>query len=438
MATFRVSLGQTRVGNLTASVPTVMTRALLPQISLDINGPNEFPRSVGSLFYNTDDDKIYFGGTSKWKKVTDTTVGLLQSTPTNNTLLGEGAGDDITNGAHNTCLGFAAGGNTSTGSHNTFVGSGAGLANTTGAQNTFVGKEAGVTNTTGTLNVFLGYFAGRVNTTGRSNVFIGPEAGTANTAGDDNIFIGRRAGASAPGIDGALLQSRNLFIGVQAGENNTTGRSNVCVGYRSGQLITTGASNIFIGNSAGAICTTGAANICIGNAAGGDITTGQSNVIIGDASLSSGTITNAVAIGSGITGVASGRFYVRHRVAAGGTANAVWVSGGSTTSELADEGSSQRFKQNIRDYDLPTEKFLQLRPVWFQPKEGHGAYDGDMTNYPGLIAEEVAQVAPEYVAWDPVDPALPYSLRYDKFVVTLISEVKKLHQKVLALESLIG
>ena len=64
---------------------------------------------------------------------------------------------------------------------------------------------------------------------------------------------------------------------------------------------------------------------------------------------------------------------------------------------------------------------MQLRPVSFVYREDHGG-DGRTVEY-GLIAEEVADVAPELVAFG--EDGAPYSVRYHLLTPMLLAELQR-------------
>jgi hypothetical protein len=80
--------------------------------------------------------------------------------------------------------------------------------------------------------------------------------------------------------------------------------------------------------------------------------------------------------------------------------------------------SSARFKQDVRDMDDASELLMRLHPVTFRYRP-EAAPGEDGTQY-GLIAEEVATVAPELVAYD--GDGRPYSVRYHVLPALLLSQ----------------
>jgi hypothetical protein len=83
------------------------------------------------------------------------------------------------------------------------------------------------------------------------------------------------------------------------------------------------------------------------------------------------------------------------------------------------ELSSERFKNNIVDTGSQVDKISNLRPVTYETKSGEEQY--------GLVAEEVAEVYPEFVRFDEDGPK---SVNYSRMVSVLIQSVKDLKKEV--------
>ena len=79
--------------------------------------------------------------------------------------------------------------------------------------------------------------------------------------------------------------------------------------------------------------------------------------------------------------------------------------------------SSKRYKDNIEDLEIDTEKLLNLRPVSFRCK--NTGMEGV-----GLIAEEVAEQIKDLVLYDKEDR--PKAVKYDRVGVYLLAVVKEL------------
>ena len=69
---------------------------------------------------------------------------------------------------------------------------------------------------------------------------------------------------------------------------------------------------------------------------------------------------------------------------------------------------------------------MNLHPVTFHYKE-----DGSVLQY-GLIAEEVAKVAPDLVQYD--KQGKPFTVRYHLLTPMLINELQKAHQEIAELK----
>ncbi|QQS42744.1 MAG: tail fiber domain-containing protein [Acidobacteriota bacterium] len=194
-----------------------------------------------------------------------------------NVFLGSSAGEANTLGFRNTLIGVNAGRSSVSDRENTFVGYEAGLNNNGGDYNTFVGDRAGVMNTTGEGNTFVGRNAGEDNTVGLLNTFIGIGSGLSNVTGGGNSYVGYLSGASS--LDGDF----NIMLGYEAGSKTELGNENVFIGYKSGFSSSTGERNTFVGSSSGIFGSGG----------------GSNNTLIGYNTGTSGTLTNATAIGAG-------------------------------------------------------------------------------------------------------------------------------------------
>jgi hypothetical protein len=316
-----------------------------------------------------------------------------------NLSLGLGTGFSDTSGSANTFIGDTAGYANGSGYANTFLGYAAGNLNTTGTNNTFVGAADGVSNNIGELNTFVGSIAGNANTTGSDNVFLGYATGAANISGGDNTFLGIAAGSlNASG-------SGNLFVGANAGASNTTGSFNTFVGDIAGINNTTGQLNTFIGAyNAGLNNTTGSYDVYINNW-GPPSGTESHTMRIGDPSYQANTYIAGI-YGSVI----------------GGNAVAVYVD---SDGQLGTVVSSRRFKEQIHDMGDSSSAMMKLRPVTFLYKP---EYDkGPRTLQYGLIAEEVAEVYPDLVAYDP--DGKPYTVKYQYVTTMLLNEVQKQYRR---------
>jgi len=194
----------------------------------------------------------------------------LQLATNGNTLIGMGAGFDLTTGSHNTLIGAEAGPFVN-GHSNTMLGSFAGgTSGNTGSGNTFVGSQAGGRNQSGSDNVFIGNVAGERNISGHENIYIGLFAGFLSEDGSKNVAMGTQAGSNVQtGNYGSVLigceagrfgdiQTGNVLIGEKAGrgsfQSSHSNEKNVIIGYKAG-INLTGSYNVMLGNLAGSLET---------------------------------------------------------------------------------------------------------------------------------------------------------------------------------------
>jgi endosialidase-like protein len=300
----------------------------------------------------------------------------------------------------NVFLGQYAGSHNHTGSgqFNVFAGYSAGWSNTTGNHSIYIGQSSGYQNTGGSYNTYVGDSTGYYNTSGSYNVFIGSAAGHSDT-GSENVFVGAQAGAAN------LAANANTFLGNQAGYANNTGEHNSYLGYFAGGNNTGGSYNTFVGDQAG-------------SGAGGST---SSNIYIGNAGANEN---NTIRIGTQGTnnGEQDATFIagIYHATSASGIAVYVNSSG-----QLGTATSSRRFKEQIRDMGDSTNGLMKLRPVTFLYKP---EYDkGPRTLQYGLIAEEVAEVYPDLVAYE--EDGKPYTVKYQYLTTMLLNEMQKQYHR---------
>jgi trimeric autotransporter adhesin len=93
--------------------------------------------------------------------------------------------------------------------------------------------------------------------------------------------------------------------------------------------------------------------------------------------------------------------------------------------QLGVRSSSARFKEAIKPMGEQSEAILSLQPVSFRyKKELDPSGDAQF----GLVAEDVAKVAPELVVTD--DKGKPFSVRYEEVHAMLLNEFLKEHETV--------
>src|SRR5215471_24508 len=219
---------------------------------------------------------------------------------------------------------------------------------TTGVGNTATGWRSLFSNAAGNLNTAIGAGTLLLNT-GENNTATGALALLSNTIGN-----------------------RNTASGTFALSSNTNGLNNTAIGYQA-LMSNLGNFNIGIGVDAGSNLTTGHFNIDIDNARvageGGTIRIGDQN--------------HTAIYVAGIAG---------QTVGMGGSTCFVDNAG-----KLGVFLSAQRYKQNIQPMNDVSSALFSLKPVTFRYKP---EFDKSGTPHFGLIAEEVAEVAPDLVTHD--------------------------------------
>lgn len=320
-----------------------------------------------------------------------------------NVFLGEASGQNNINGQGqgNIFAGGAAGYSNTNGKGNTFMGNGSGYSNTVGSWNSFVGFGAGNSNT-GDVGTFLGSYAGYSNTTGIYNTFTGGNAGYSNTTGNNNTFTG-----------------------LDAGFYNSTGGANTFMGFYSGNENSTGSFNTFYGSWTG-YHNSGSNNLFVGTNAGYNNTSGNNNIYIDNQGPMSGTENNTIRIGT--QGSGQGQQTAAYVAGIYGVNNSGIPVFIDSNGQLGTSGSSLRFKDNVLDMGASSSKLFQLRPVTFFYKPQYD--DGSHSLQYGLIAEEVAKVYPEMVAYD--KDGQPYTVKYQLLAPMLLNELQKQHGIVTA------
>jgi hypothetical protein len=265
----------------------------------------------------------------------------------------------------------------------------------------------------GDNNTFLGLNAGNFTMTGGQNTGFGHNALSSNTTGFNNTAAGNNALVTND------MGSHNTASGSGALLGNTTGTHNTAAG--SGALLSNvlGSGNTACG--AGALgFTTGESNIGIGNFAGFDLTTGSNDICIGNSGLAGES--NAIRIGTAGTQTAAFMAGISGAISAGGVP--VFVNSSGQLGTISPT-SSRRFKEDIRDIAEESDGLMSLRPVAFKYK-----CETDPSGLPqyGLIAEEVAEVYPDLVAYD--QDGQPVAVRYHLVNALLLNEVQKQHRTI--------
>jgi hypothetical protein len=402
---------------------------------------------------------------------------FLHNFGSRNTFLGQAAGNFSLSGTDNTGIGNGALAATTTGGTNTALGRAALAANTNGGFNTAVGGNALTANTSGNSNTALGQAALQNNTTGGPNTAVGGAALLQNTTGGDNTAVGGNAlfsnnasantavgqdallsnttGDSNTGVGSSALRGNttggfNTAVGSSALTNNLTGDNNAALGLAALQNNSNGSNNAAIGQVALLSNTSGSSNTAIGQAALLSNSTGNNNTALGASALPSvgggsgniaigasagnayaGNAVNNIAIGNGGSGADSGTirigtngiqttaFIAGIRAVATGANDAIPVVIDSN-GQLGTISSSARFKDHVADMGEASAVVHALRPVTFQYKPEYGG--GPDHPQVGLIAEEVAQVAPWLVVYDA--DGQPFTVHYEMLTPLLLNELQ--------------
>src|SRR5262245_16318839 len=256
--------------------------------------------------------------------------------------------------------------------------------------NTAEGQDSLFSLTTGTFNTAVGWFSGQAFTIGNFNTAVGAGA-LLLTHADENTATGA----------GALLSSSGGF-------------GNTANGTFALFSDTDGDFNTAIGDGALFHNTTGVSNTALGNNAGNGVTTANNVICIG-ADVAGFNASDSCFIGN-----------IRDAVVA---PDAVQVLIDSTGKLGTTNGSSRRFKNDIKPMNNASGAILDLRLVTFP-------YKSDNTPQFGLIAEEVAEVDPDLVVRDKNGELL--TVRYDAVNTMLLNEFLKEHRKVEKLEGTVA
>jgi trimeric autotransporter adhesin len=314
------------------------------------------------------------------------------------------------------------------GNLNTGVGAGTLLFNA-GDNNTATGALALLNNTSGFYNTADGAFTLLSNTEGSGNTASGYQALYSNEAGNNNAAYGFTALYNNTGDFNTALGSQTLVY-------NTGGAFNTATGYQALVFNTQGAFNTAIGHGALFANTEGNFNVAIGHALASN-TTGIFNIAIGPsagANLTTGS--NNIDIGPNVLGLAGEANTIRIR---NSDHNAIYVAGiagqtvgaGGTTCYVDNVGklgvflSARRYKENIQPMNEVSSALFSLKPVSFRYKP---EFDKSGTPHFGLIAEEVAKVAPDLVTRDAKGQLS--TVRYEAVNAMLLNEFLKEHRTV--------
>ena len=221
----------------------------------------------------------------------------------------------------------------------------------------------------------------------------------------------------------------NTFVGADSGEDVTSGEANSFLGIWSGINISSGSLNTFLGAGAGGNVTTGNTNIMIGPYAGGNNMTGNNDIYVGNFGGTTSNESSTMRLGLPYSSQGSGCGNVpppcgqKYTYIAGifGTSVAGVPVFVNASGQIGTLSSSLRFKEQVQDMGDSTDALMRLRPVTFFYKPEYT--DGEREVQYGLIAEEVAKVYPELVAYG--NDGQPFSVRYQYLSTMLLNEAQK-------------
>jgi hypothetical protein len=228
-----------------------------------------------------------------------------------------------------------------------------------------------------------------------NSIFLGFGAGNPN-AFNNTALNNTALGSSSLSSLASFNASGNTASGASALAKNTMGANNTANGYLALGSLATGNSNIAIGQAAGSSYTSESNNIVIGNSG---VASDSGMIRIGT------TGTHTATVIAGISGATS----------ASGIAVLVNSAG-----QLGTTTSSRRFKHLIADMGAESGLLMKLRPVAFYYKP---ELDETQTRQYGLVAEEVAQIAPQLVVFD--KDGQPQTVRYHFVNAMLLNEVQR-------------
>ena len=352
--------------------------------------------------------------------------------PGGNTAEGQTALFSLTTGVYNTAVGAFSLRNNTAGSLNTAIGAGALLA-TTSDENTAIGAGALLSNSTGEGNTATGEFTLSSNADGSNNTANGAFALFSNATGSRNTANGISAlYDNTEGIS-------NTAVGAEALTNNTTGADNTAIGDEAMFNSTSGDNNTGIGTAALSVNTIGFSNTAVGHDALGSNMTGSGNSGLGEnAGFNVTTASNVICIGSiGGDNIDNSCYianiYSNIQPVIGTDPDYVTIASNGRLGRSNLNGSSRRFKHDVQSMERASEVIFALKPVSFRYNK---EYDPSQRLSFGLIAEEVAETAPDLVGRN--KKGEPESVRYEQINAMLLNEFLKEHKKMQQVEAAVA
>jgi hypothetical protein len=230
------------------------------------------------------------------------------------------------------------------------------------------------------------------------------------------------------------IWTSDVFANNSSNWNTAYGWGNhASAGYATTSYVTTQINNLIAG-APGALDTLDELAAALGDDS--NFATTVTNSIAGKVSKSGDTMTGSLTIQNGPAtwdymtlehtgpqarinlGNAENGFLIAHE----GTTTATFATNGNLTITGAlIETSSIKVKENVETSEGNLEKVVNLRPVTYNKI-------GSETKELGLIAEEVAEVYPEFVQYD--ENGDPIGVNYSRLTAALIGAVKELTNQV--------
>ncbi|AMQ10543.1 hypothetical protein [Brazilian marseillevirus] len=289
---------------------------------------------------------------------------------------------------------------------------------------TFVGYRAG--ESLGNLssdNTAIGYRALDTPTNMNRATVIGANAG--QMSGDGNICIGASSALGSVGSD-------NIMVGVDTG-TGMVGSQNILFGSQVADGGITGPfdNNIVVGYQAGRNATTATGNIVLGSGASPDLGTTTNCIVVGRGATAGTSGTNRIVLGASAVGATDNELTIAPTItqwrslglASAAAANTLQIN--PATGIITQAASSRRFKEDIRDLDIDTEKLHDLSLKTYK-------YKSDGREDVGLIAEDTYEVLPEIVTLDA--DGNPHGIKHLTLAMLLLAEVQSLKKQLKELQ----
>lgn len=275
-----------------------------------------------------------------------------------------------------------------------------------------VGQEAG-TNGQKEYAIAIGYNAGS-QLQSASAISIGQEAGRYQQQAGA-IAIGQQSGYS-------MQQTSAIAIGQQSGYNEQ-GTNAISLGQSSG-YDNQGQNAIAIGQNAG-VTYQGQNAIAIGQNVG-SVHQGQNAIAIGQNAGTTYQSNNSIILNasSSVT-VNAGNTGLFINPIRGPFATANVLSYDLSTKEVVYNGSSQRYKHDIKPLGENTENIYKLQPRKFK-------YNQNGEEDIGLIAEEANECDPWFAYKD--QDGIPEGIQWNTITTYMIAEMKKIRDDIIRFE----